>query len=87
MQPRTPPDPAFIRQVAEHHRTLLLARARETADDPRFVSGCTWSVRALDRLLLALDGETDPVKLGLVAGPEPASVVEQPDLFGALGPT
>ncbi len=80
-------DPVLVRRVAVHHRTLLLARAREMADDHRFVSGCAWSVSAIDRVIAALDGETDPAELGLAARPEPASAVEQPDLFGALGPT
>lgn len=75
----------LVRQVAEHHRQELLDRAAALAEDHRFTSGCTWSVRALDRVLLALAGETDPVKLGLTR-PEPvADPAGQDDLFSEEG--
>ncbi len=74
----------LVRQVAVHHRAALIALSHELRDDPRFASGAAWSVRALDRVLLACDGETDPVRLGLAAAPpEP---VAQVGLFGVDAP-
>jgi hypothetical protein len=61
-----------VRAVVEYHRAELIAKSLELRDDPRCVSGLAWGVRALDRVLRACDGETDPVALGLVAAPEPA---------------
>ena len=80
MSRRRRPDVELARRVAEHHRAELLARTRELADDPRFTSGAAWSVRALDRVLLVLDGETDPVKLGLERAPDLESA-DQGGLF------
>lgn len=69
----------MVRKVATQQREQLLARSRELADDPRVVTGLSWGVSALDRVIRALDGETDPERLGLTA----ADVVpaEQDGLF------
>lgn len=70
----------LVRQVADHHRAALIALSHEWRADPRAVTGLSWGLRALDRILLACDGVTDPVQLGLAATAEvPAA---QPDLFG-----
>jgi hypothetical protein len=72
-------DPEIVRAVAEHQRAELLARAAALRDDHRTVSGISWGVFAIDRILRACDGETDPTRLGL-----PGAVVApiQDDLFG-----
>ncbi len=80
------PDIALILRVAEHHRAQLLKRADTLREDQSFVTGCTWSVSALDRVIRACKGVTEPTLLGLTpAKPTPAP--EQPDLFSLLGET
>lgn len=71
-------DIAFVRQLAVEHRKKLLDRVKKI-NDGAFSSGASWSLHALDRIILACDGETDPVKLGLVE--KPRTPVEQPPLF------
>lgn len=74
----TPPGIVFVRQLAVEHRKKLLDRVKKI-NDGAFSSGAAWSLHAIDRIILACDGETDPVKLGLVDKP-PTSIV-QPPLF------
>ncbi len=74
-----PVDPAVVQLIAAHHRAALIALSHEWKGDPNGCAGLAWGLRALDRVLLACDGETDPVKLGLAAAPpEP---IEQAGLF------
>ena len=72
-------NPGIVRAVAVHQRAELLARAAALRDDQRAVSGLSWGVAALDRVLRACDGETDPVRLGIPGAVESA---EQDALFG-----
>ncbi len=73
-------DPAvLVRAVAEHQRAGLLARSAQLRDDQRTVTGLSWGVAALDRVIRACDGETDPGQLGL---PGAVVAVEQDGLFG-----
>lgn len=51
--------------------------------DPHTVTGLTWGISALDRVLRACDGETDPALLGLTAAV--VSAVEQGGLFDGEG--
>jgi hypothetical protein len=51
--------------------------------DPHTVTGLTWGISALDRVLRACDGETDPSLLGLT--PVAVAAVEQGGLFDAGG--
>lgn len=73
-------DVSFVRQLAVHHRDKLLERNKRV-NDPVFASGASWSVYALDRIIMACDGDTDPIKLGLEGKP-PSSVAVQEALFG-----
>lgn len=57
-------DVSFVRQIAEHHRTKLLDRDSKV-NDPTFSSGVAWAIHALDKIVRACDGETDPIELGL----------------------
>lgn len=72
-------------RVVHHHRAELLRLAHDMSEDARFTSGCTWSVRALERVLLALGGELDPVKLGLTPAPQLEPEHEQVGLFDLGG--
>lgn len=78
--PHTGPDRAAqVRAVADYQRAALLARAAQLSDDARTVTGLTWGIAALERVIRACDGETDPARLGLPGEP---AVVEQGALFG-----
>lgn len=73
----------LVRSVAQTQREQLLDRSRKLSDDPRVVTGLSWGIAALDRVLKACDGVTDPVALGLEErAPETAG---QDDLFAAGG--
>ena len=69
----------LVRSVAQTQREALLDRSRKLADDPRVVTGLSWGVAALDRVLKACDGETDPAILGLQ--PADAAFAAQDGLF------
>lgn len=72
-----------VRDVVLHHRSRLLKLCAELSDDLRFVSGASWGVHALDRALRALDGETNPIRLGISpATPETGDALTQLDLGG-----
>lgn len=75
----TAPDPEIVRAVAVHQRAELLARAAALRDDQRAVSGLSWGVSAVDKILRACDGETDPARLGI---PGAVASTEQDGLFG-----
>jgi len=68
--------------IVELYTTKLDVAARANHDDHRFISGVTHAQAALARVRRALDGETDPVALGLQDAPTKAPESE-PDLFGA----
>jgi len=70
----------FVGEVAEFHKARLEKIAAEWRDDPRAVTGLTQGIYALERVLRALNEETDPILLGLEQPPVVA--VEQAGLFG-----
>lgn len=74
-----PSDPDIVRAVAVHQRAELLARAAALRDDQRIVTGLTWGISSIDKILRACDGETDPARLGI---PGAAASIEQDGLFG-----
>lgn len=69
-----------VREVAAHHRAALIALSHEWASDQIAVTGLARGVAALDRVLRACDGESDPVRLGLTAAPP--DLPEPAGLFG-----
>lgn len=71
----------LILRVAKHHREKLLARSRKV-NDPVFASGASWSIYAIDRLIMACEGETNLAKLGLGERVPSNAAVIQEALFG-----
>lgn len=65
----------FVREVAEHHRQKILDRNGKV-NDPLFSSGSAWAVHALDRVIRACNGESDPEALGLAVGPSRQAIQE-----------
>jgi hypothetical protein len=73
-------DVEFVKLLAQHHRQNLLDQTHKI-NDGGFSSGASWAVHALDRIIMACDGERDPEVLGLIPKAPPPPPVQEP-LFG-----
>lgn len=74
----------LLRSVHDVYTAKLRAAHQANRDDHRFLTGLTHAQAAMERIRRALDGETDPVALGLQDAPEKTGE-PQVDLFGGSG--